>query len=220
MKKSALFILALVLLVSLCGCGTYSQSDLDAAYAEGREMGYARGYESGYYEAKNKLDYENFREELSSAQSNIDNALDSIDNWLSDSSTDKSTSNLVDEIKQSIEDFNTPELNGTTPMDEDNVISSSNGKKKSFDEYARELVQRVESNNSSSSTSKTSDKKQSFDEYAREWAARVNENSTQQSSSSNDKKQSFDEYAKEFMSVRNNLESVSQSLQRIEDALN
>lgn len=161
MKKSALFILALVLLVSLCGCGAYSQSDLDAAYAEGREMGYARGYESGYYEAKNKLDYENFREELSSAQSNIDNALDSIDNWLSDSSTDKSTNNVVDEIKQSIEVFNTPELNGTTPMNEDNVISSSNGKKKSFDEYA-----------------------------------------------------------KEFMSVRNNLESVSQSLQRIEDALN
>lgn len=191
MKKSALFILALVLLVSLCGCGAYSQSDLDAAYAEGREMGYARGYESGYYEAKNKLDYENFREELSSAQSNIDNALDSIDNWLSDSSTDKSTNNVVDEIKQSIEVFNTPELNGTTPMNEDNVISSSNGKKKSFEEAARELVQRVESNNSSSSTSKTSDKKKSFDEYA-----------------------------KEFMSVRNNLESVSQSLQRIEDALN
>ncbi len=202
MKKSALFILALVLLVSLCGCGTYSQSDLDAAYAEGREMGYARGYESGYYEAKNKLDYENFREELSSAQSNIDNALDSIDNWLSDSSTDKSTNNVVDEIKQSIEVFNTPELNGTTPMDEDNVISSSNGKKKTFDEYARELV------------------------------ARVNENSTQQSSSSNDKKQSFDEYMKELggssektsivdeiLSVHDNLESVSQSLQRIEDAL-
>lgn len=48
MKKSALFILALVLLVSLCGCGTYSQSDLDAAYAEGYDKGYNAGYDRGY----------------------------------------------------------------------------------------------------------------------------------------------------------------------------